>query len=75
MDKHAMQNIQDAFLNSARRERLSVVVQLMSGTTLSGQIRSFDKFSILLGVGDEEHLVFKHAISSMSVEKKNNNSR
>lgn len=70
MEKPAAQNIQDAFLNSARRERISVVVHLLQGATLSGRIKSFDKFSVLLDVGGQDVLVFKHAISTVSQERK-----
>jgi host factor-I protein len=70
MEKPAAQNIQDAFLNSARRERISVVVHLLQGATLSGRIKSFDKFSVLLDVGGQDVLVFKHSISTVSQEKK-----
>ena len=70
MEKPAAQNIQDAFLNSARRERISVVVHLLQGSTLSGRIKSFDKFSLLLDVGGQDVLVFKHSISTVSQEKK-----
>lgn len=70
MDKPAAQNIQDAFLNSARRERTSVIVHLLQGSTLSGRIKSFDKFSVLLDVGGQDVLIFKHAISTVSQERK-----
>jgi host factor-I protein len=70
MEKPAAQNIQDAFLNSARRERISVVVHLLQGATLSGRIKSFDKFSVLLDVGGQDVLVFKHSISTVSQEKR-----
>jgi host factor-I protein len=70
MEKPAAQNIQDAFLNSARRERISVVVHLLQGSTLSGRIKSFDKFSVLLDVGGQDVLIFKHSISSISQERK-----
>ena len=70
MEKPTAQNIQDAFLNSARRERISVVVHLLQGSTLSGRIKSFDKFSLLLDVGGQDVLVFKHSISTVSQEKK-----
>jgi len=70
MEKSAAQNIQDAFLNTARRERVNVVVHLLHGATLSGRIKSFDKFSVLLDVGGQDSLVFKHAISTVSVERK-----
>jgi len=64
--KAAPQNIQDAFLNTVRREKTAVVVYLINGAKLSGRIRSFDKFSILLEAGPQEQLIFKHAISTIS---------
>ncbi|MEO8041715.1 MAG: RNA chaperone Hfq [Acidobacteriota bacterium] len=70
MEKQAAQNIQDAFLNSARRERINVGVHLLQGATLSGRIKSFDKFSVLLDVGGQDVLIFKHAISTISQERK-----
>ncbi len=70
MEKQAAQNIQDAFLNSARRERIHVVIHLLQGATLAGRIKSFDKFSVLLDVGGQDFLVFKHAISTISQDKR-----
>ncbi|MER3430286.1 MAG: RNA chaperone Hfq [Blastocatellia bacterium] len=70
MEKPAAQNIQDAFLNSARREKASVIVHLLQGSTLSGRIKSFDKFSILLDVGGQDVLIFKHSVSTISQERK-----
>src|SRR6186997_3668637 len=64
--KPAPQNIQDAFLNTVRREKTSVVVYLLNGAKLTGRIRSFDKFSVLLESGSQEQLIFKHAISTIS---------
>lgn len=59
------QNIQDAFLNTARRERSNVTIYLLHGAKLSGRIKSFDKFSVLLESGSQEQLIFKHAISTI----------
>lgn len=70
MEKTSGQNIQDAFLNTARREKLNIVIQLMHGATLSGRIKSFDKFSVLLDVSGQDYLVFKHSVSTISVEKR-----
>ena len=63
--KSSPQNIQDAFLNTARRERDTVTIYLMNGAKLSGRIKSFDKFSVLLESGAQEQLIFKHAISTI----------
>ena len=73
MEKTSAQNIQDAFLNTARREKFTIVIHLLHGSTLSGRIKSFDKFSVLLDVGGQDFLVFKHAVSTISVERKRSN--
>jgi host factor-I protein len=64
--KATPQNIQDAFLNTARRERSTVTIYLLHGAKLTGRIKSFDKFSVLLETGSQEQLIFKHAISTIS---------
>ncbi|MFN2492158.1 MAG: RNA chaperone Hfq [Pyrinomonadaceae bacterium] len=64
--KPAPQNIQDAFLNTVRREKTAVMIYLLNGAKLTGRIRSFDKFSVLLESGTHEQLIFKHAISTIS---------
>jgi host factor-I protein len=63
--KSSPQNIQDAFLNTARREKDTVTIHLLNGVTVSGRIKSFDRFSVLLEQGREEQLIFKHAISTI----------
>lgn len=70
MDKPAAQNIQDAFLNSTRRDKIPVNIHLLHGATLAGRIKSFDKFSVLLDVSGQDVLIFKHAISTIALERK-----
>jgi host factor-I protein len=67
--KPATQNIQDTFLNAARKERSSITLYLMSGVKLTGRIRSFDKYSVVLETNNQEQLIFKHAISTVAVAK------
>lgn len=64
IDKQA-QNIQDGFLNSARKEKSVVTIYLVSGVKLTGRIRSFDRFSVILESNHQEQLIFKHAISTV----------
>ena len=59
------QNIQDSFLNTARKERTSITIYLLSGVKLTGRIRSFDKYSVVLEANAQEQLIFKHAISTV----------
>ena len=63
------QNVQDGFLNNLRRDRVNVTIYLMGGVKLTGKIRSFDKFSLVLESGNLEQLIFKHAISTISVPR------
>ena len=65
----AAQNIQEAFLNNARRDKTFLTIYLMSGVKLSGRIRSFDKYSVILESNSQEQLIFKHAISTVVVAK------
>ena len=63
--KSTPQNVQDAFLNTVRREKVVVMIYLMSGAKLNGRIKSFDKYSVLLESATHEQLIFKHAISTI----------
>ncbi len=69
MDNTTQQNVQDAFLNNLRKDRVNVTIYLMGGVKLTGKIRSFDKFSLVLESGNLEQLIFKHAISTISVPR------
>src|SRR5258705_13142690 len=68
IDKPA-QNIQDAFLNNARKEKGIITIYLLSGVKLSGRIKSLDKYSLVLETNNQEQLIFKHAISTVVTTK------
>lgn len=68
MEKLA-QNIQEAFLNNARKDKTFLTIYLMSGVKLSGRIKSFDKYSVVLEANNQEQLIFKHAISTIVMSK------
>lgn len=68
MEKPA-QNIQEAFLNNTRKDKTFLTIYLMSGVKLSGRIKSFDKYSVILETNNQEQLIFKHAISTVVVSK------
>ena len=68
MDKPA-QNIQDSFLNTARKDKATITIYLLSGVKLTGRIRSFDKYSVVLETNNQEQLIFKHAISTVVMAK------
>ena len=58
-------NLQDAFLNQARRERLNVTMFLMNGFQLHGTVRGFDGFTVVLDSEGRQQLIYKHAISTI----------
>jgi host factor-I protein len=68
LEKQA-QNIQEAFLNNARKDKIFLTIYLMSGVKLSGRIKSFDKYSVILETNNQEQLIFKHAISTVVVSR------
>lgn len=69
MDNKMAQNIQDAFLNNARKEKQQVTIYLLSGVKLTGRIKSFDKYSVILEASNQDQLIFKHAISTVVVTR------
>ncbi len=60
-----IQNLQDYFLNQARRDKLSVTVFLMNGFQLRGTVCGFDSFTVVLDSDGKQQLIYKHAISTI----------
>ncbi len=61
----AQPNIQDVFLNYARREKLAVHIRLMDGSDLEGRVKNFDRFAVIVEYGGADHMIFKHAIATI----------
>ena len=61
-------NLQDQFLNHLRKERTPVTIHILNGSKITGIIKGFDNFCILLK-GENQHLIYKHSIA-MIVPKK-----
>ncbi len=59
------QNLQDLFLNQARRDKLLVTVFLMNGFQFKGVIRGFDSFVVVLDSEGKQEMIYKHAISTI----------
>jgi len=56
-------------LNNARKDKIVITIYLMSGVKLSGRIKSFDKYSLVLETNNQEQLIFKHAVSTVVTQK------
>ncbi|MBI4264782.1 MAG: RNA chaperone Hfq [Acidobacteria bacterium] len=65
----AQANIQDVFLNHARRDRLPVSLHLIDGRQFDARIKNFDRFAVIVEVDGTDHLVFKHAIATISTQR------
>ncbi len=61
-------NLQDLFLNQMRKEKIPVTMYLVNGARLTGLIKGFDNFVILLKQ-ESQQLVYKHAISTIIPDK------
>ena len=59
------ENLQDRFLNQARKDKTPVTVFLMNGFQLRGSILSFDQFAVLILSDGRQNLIYKHAISTI----------
>jgi tRNA dimethylallyltransferase len=59
-------NLQNDFFNAVRKERTTLTVFLGNGKRLTGRLKSFDKFTLLLENHQGEQMIFKHAISTVS---------
>lgn len=59
-------NLQDVFLNQARKGHIPVIIHLINGFQLKGQVKGFDNFTIVLDSDGKQVLVYKHAVSTVS---------
>lgn len=58
-------NLQDAFLNHVRKNKVPLTIFLMNGVKLQGIVTWFDNFCVLLRRDGHSQLVYKHAISTI----------
>ena len=59
-------NLQDIFLNNARRNRLQITIHLMNGFQLKGFVKGFDNFTVILEAENKQMLIYKHSISTIT---------
>ena len=60
------QTLQDAYLAEVRRQNVPVTVYLVNGFQLRGTVKGFDAFTIVLEYEHRNHLIYKHAVSTIS---------
>lgn len=62
-------NLQDVFLNKARKENISITVFLVNGYQIKGIVKGFDNYTLVLDSEDKQQLIYKHAISTIIPSK------
>lgn len=59
-------NLQDNFLNQARKENVAITIHLLNGFQIKGNVKGFDNFTVLIDVQGKQQMVYKHAISTIT---------
>ena len=62
-------NIQDVFLNHARRERVPLTIHLLDGRAFEACIKNFDRFAVIVEVDGKDEMIFKHAIATIATDR------
>ncbi|MBW6409536.1 RNA chaperone Hfq [Clostridium weizhouense] len=62
-------NLQDIFLNGARKNKIPVVIYLSNGFQLKGFVKGFDSFTVILDSDGNQMLIYKHAITTVTPAK------
>jgi len=60
------QALQDAYLAEVKRQAVPVTIYLVNGFQLKGVVKGFDPFTIVLEYEKKAHLIYKHAVSTIS---------
>jgi host factor-I protein len=65
MPKHNI-NIQDGYLFQSLKEGQPMYLELITGHSLLGRLKRFDRFAVVLESDGKEVLVYKHAIATLA---------
>ena len=55
-------NLQDVFLNQARKEKIPVTIYITNGF----QFKGLDNYTVILDTDGKQNLIYKHAISTIT---------
>ncbi|MCL2633584.1 MAG: RNA chaperone Hfq [Oscillospiraceae bacterium] len=59
-------NLQDVFLNQARKEHIPVTIYITNGFQFKGVVKGFDNYTVILDTDGKQNLIYKHAISTIT---------
>ena len=66
MNSKSQFNLQDAFLNQVRKDKILVTIYLVNGFQIKGLVKGFDNFTVVVELDGRQQLVYKHAISTVA---------
>ncbi|HCW53141.1 MAG TPA: RNA chaperone Hfq [Clostridium sp.] len=69
MNNKSTNNLQDIFLNNARKSRVPLTIHLMNGFQLKGLVKGFDNFTVVLDCDGKQMMIYKHSISTITPNK------
>ncbi len=58
-------NLQDSFLNQARKDKINLTIFLTNGVKLKGLCKGFDNYAVIFEYNGKQQLIYKHAISTI----------
>ena len=59
-------NLQDIFLNNARKNKTQLTIYLINGFQIKGYVQGFDSFTVVLDCEGKQMMIYKHAISTIT---------
>ncbi|WP_094604633.1 RNA-binding protein Hfq [Sporomusa silvacetica DSM 10669] len=59
-------NLQDNFLNQAKKENIPVIIHLVNGLPVKGIVKGFDTFTVIIENEGKQQVIYKHTISTVS---------
>ena len=62
-------NLQDSILNQVRKENIQVSIHLVNGFQIKGFVKGFDNFTVIIDSMGKQQLVYKHAISTITLSR------
>ncbi len=65
----SVMNLQDSFLNQVRKENTEITMVMLDGSKLSGNVRGFDNFTVIMHAQGAQHLIYKHAIAQITARR------
>ena len=64
----ANENIQDQALENFKSEKTEVTIFFLNGFQMKCVVENYDKYVVSLNSHGKQHLIYKHAISTFTVD-------